>query len=502
MSDFFLSLLIAGALSGQTDSAPFWQTANQYGLMPRSSGAVTILRMGQPYDCSKTLQWHWGASLGVRSDAFAKGQVLPDEAYAGLKWRCLSLDAGLTRREQDYLAASSTLGTLSTTAGNIIWSGNARTVPGCTLELHPVAFPWTHGRLRFFGRFGDYWTTDARDVSGALIHNTALSAQVDIGSRLTATVGFDHYAMWGGTSPLFGRMSTSFANYIRMVLCMPAASDTEGYSDGDVLNVIGNHIGRELLRVDWKGEGWSLSFQHDIPYEDRSGMRFENFPDGVNTLCLTLEDKDCLVSRVVLEHQSTMWQSGTCERRPASDEEVASHNPNVSYNSEREIYEYISGGNDNYFNNYEYRSGWTSYGAPIGNPLFFPKGTFGRSFRPDEICYGVENNRLRAFHLGLSGKLFRRLPYKFLLTSSWNYGIYASALYTGVIAEFKDRYGVNQRPLRQFSAGFQCEIPLCGGSLELIPGLFLDRGSVLPTNFSATLGLRYSLPSPRFPYKG
>lgn len=493
MNDFFLSLLLLGALSGQPDAAPFWQTAGQYGIMPRSSGATALLQAGKPYDTSRTLQWRWGASLGLRSDAFGSYEILPDEAYASLKWRCLSLDAGLMRREQDFLASSRTLGTLSTTAGNVVWSGNAPTVPGYAVNLHPVAFPWTGGRLRFFGRYGDYWTTDNRDIRGALIHNTAFYGQIDIGRRLTATAGFDHYAMWGGTSPCFGKMSTSFANYIRTVLCMPAASDSEGYTEGDVVNIIGNHLGRELLRLDWRGDGWSLALQHDIPYEDRSGMRFENFPDGVNTLCLSFTDKDRWVSEIVLEHQTTMWQSGTHERRLASEEEIAEHNVNVGYNAERGVYEYITGGNDDYFNNFEYRSGWTHYGLPIGDPLMFSCGTLRGTFVPGEVCYGVENNRLRALHLGLSGKFFRKLPYRLLLTCSDNYGKYSSGLYTGVVAQYKLRRGVIQHPLRQFSSGFQCEIPLCGGSLQVVPGIYLDRGSVLPDSFSATLGLRYTI---------
>ena len=493
MNDFFLSLLLAGALSGQPDAAPFWQTTNQYGIMPRSSGGVALLQAGKPYDSSRTLQWRWGASLAVRSDAFGSFELLPDEAYASLKWRCLSVDAGLIRRDQDFLAASRTLGTLTPTAGNIVWSGNARTIPGYAVNLHPVAFPWTGGRLRFFGRYGDYWTTDVRYVQGTLIHNTAFYGQIDIGSHLTFTGGFDHYGMWGGTSPRFGRMSTSFANYLRTVLCMPAASSSEGYSEADVINIIGNQLGRELLRLDWRGEGWNLTFQHDIPYEDRSGMRFENFPDGASTICLSFADKDRWISEIVLEHQSTMWQSGTHERRIALEKEVAEHNVNVTYNAERGVYEYVTGGNDDYFNNYEYCSGWTLYGAPVGDPLIFVKGTLQRTFKPGDVCRGVENNRLRALHLGLSGKLFRKVPYKFLLTCSNNYGTYSSDLYTGVVAAFKNRRGVNQQPLRQISSGFQCEIPLCGGSLELVPGLFLDRGSVLPDCFSATLGLRYSL---------
>ncbi|MBQ6557513.1 MAG: hypothetical protein IJL86_08215, partial [Bacteroidales bacterium] len=66
MNDFVVSLMLLGALGTQTDALPFWATANQYGILPESNGKMALLRAGTSFDESKTLQWRWGASLGLR----------------------------------------------------------------------------------------------------------------------------------------------------------------------------------------------------------------------------------------------------------------------------------------------------------------------------------------------------------------------------------------------------------------------------------------------------
>lgn len=489
LKEFFISLLLSGTLSTNAGTAPFWSTAGEYDVNPRSSGASSLLRMGMGYDESKTLQWRWGASLGVGTDRFNRVRPLPDEAYAGIRWKCLSLDVGLRRRERDFMAVGECLGSISTTAGNIAWSCNASTVPGYELQLHPWAVPGLDGRLRLSGRFADYWTIDNRYVRNALIHNTAFSISGDITPWWTLTLALDHYAVWGGVHPIYGRMSTSLSSYFRMLTGRPAAPGE--YTGSDEINVLGNQLGRELIRLDFKGRGWTIVFQHDIPYEDKSGMKFQNFPDGVNSLCLSFDDRTLPVSAVLYEFQYTKWQGGTCERRRATAQEIASGKNPKLYREQDGSWSVIEGGADNYFNNWDYCCGWTVGGRTIGNPLFYVDGTLEGNYNPEEICLGTENNRLAAHHLGLTGMLPGKIPYRLMLTWSMNYGTYLSDRYTGVVAYGMQWKDIRQRARHQFCSGFQCEIPLCSNKLRLIPGVFWDKGEVTPECFAATLGLRY-----------
>lgn len=482
MNDFVVSLMLLGALS-QNGTMPFWATANSYGIMPESSGALALVRAGTSFDESHTLQWRWGLSLGVRNDRDSAAGFIPDEAFASLRWKCLRLDAGLKRTEQDFLGSDPRLGSVSSTGGRYINSGNARTMPGASINLEPLVIPFTGGRLKLRGRFGDWFTTDTRYVRGSMVHNTAAFLEGRIGERLFLTAGIDHYTIWGGTSPSEGVFPKTFLNYLRILVGASGGSDAP---EGERINALGDHRGSEILRADWRAENWTLTLQHDIPYEDRSGMIFRNFPDGVNTIALSFKDKDRWVSDVAYEFHYTMNQSGTKERRPATQEEIDSGDPRIIDG------ELILGGADNYTNNFSFKSGWTYYGRQIANPLFFPTGTIAGTVSRHTVTFGTENNLLKAHHLGVSGKLFRKLPYRLMLTYSENYGRY---LYDGVFtrAYVLPDGSYADVPLRQFSSAFSAIVRLWRLPLSIIPSIYADAGDILPRGFGATLAIVYQL---------
>ena len=321
MNEFFLTLLLMGALS-TGGPLPFWMTSNQFGLMPETSGALALARMGTEYDPSKTVQWRWGASLAANYGGSSATPVIPitpvilseakdlsakdlrpmvDELYASLKWKVFSVDLGMRRFGLDYYGAgTNTLGSMSTTGGHIIWSGNARSIPGYSVNLDPVSIPLTKGRVKFFGSFADYRTTDNRYMKGALLHRTKMGLDIQITERLDFHGVFDHFALWGGKNDALS-MPVTLGNYFRVITSRKAS--TAG-TQSDQINVIGDQRGAETFRFNWRGNGWRLSLQHDIPYDDGSGMGFQNFPDGVNTIWLGFEEKDQWIVSVYIRERS------------------------------------------------------------------------------------------------------------------------------------------------------------------------------------------------------
>ena len=509
MNDFFLSLLLLGAMS-TSGPLPFWATANHYGMMPEGSGALALVQAGgsSPYRES-AVRWYWGTMLGADLDTYhpfaaagsgagrtdgAYGRVKVGELYAGLKWKSLSLDVGQKRRERFFYGAwMPDLGPLSVTGGRLAWSGNARPVPGYTLSLRPWAVPFTQERVWLFGSYGDYLTLDDRYTSDALLHAMQMGVRIRPMWWLDVSAGLDHYALWGGTHPENGPMPLTLSNYFRVCLGMHGTQDA---SHSDRVNVLGEQGGAEFIRLDWHLHPlWDLVFQHDIPYNDKSGMRFQNFPDGVNTLHLTRRYNDSSwVTDILYEYHYTMWQSGTRHDRPTTEEERAELDPSDPFH----YWNHILGGGDDYFNNGEYRTAWTYFGRTIGTPIFFPTGTHAGTWDPSGMTLGVENNRIKAHHFAIAGKLFRRAPYRLMLTYSRNYGIY-SAPYTGESQWNHDPGTVKETPLRQVSCGMNGEIPLSrrlsfdACPLSVLWGLYADRGELLPDNFGATLGLRWRL---------
>ncbi len=485
MNDFVVSLMLLGAFSSNAyyNHMPFWATTNQFGIMPESSGTLGLLRAGTSFDEQRTLQWRWGTSLAYRTDWFGGG-VLIDELNASLRYRKLRLDLGMIHPEQDFMAADATLGTLSVTGGNFMLSGNARTLPGYSVRLEPFDIPFTGGHVQLYGRFGDYATLGRRYMQGALVHNTALYLRVKAGEHLWFTAGIDHYTLWAGRNEEAGVQPHSFVDYLRVLTGASGGSDA---SLGDQVNSLGDHRGRELLRVDYKAGSWSICFQHDIPYDDRSGMIFRNFPDGVNTLSFSFKDKSRWISDIVYEYHYTMNQSGDCERRLATEAEIASGSKRLYLAPYDGKYYLIVGGADNYCNNFAYRSGWSAYTRQIGNPLFYSRYSTEVDEPGNYYMQGTGNNLLQAHHFAVSGSLFHKIPYRLVATYSLHYGCYFDA--DGI---YRPELRLD-KPLGQFSAGFTAMIPCFRGILDIIPGLYFDKGMCLQDCFGATLSIKYNI---------
>ncbi len=343
-----------------------------------------------------------------------------------------------------------------------MWTDNSLGFPGYLLHSGWIDVPKTGNVLAFRFDFGDYGLWDNRYVKHTLLHNQALYFKVNISRRINFSTGLDLWSQWGGNSPLYGKQPQSLKDYFRILV---AASGGEDATRSDQINALGNHLGRELLRLDLDQDKWHLTFQHDRPFEDGSGVGFQNFPDAVNTLHFSFKDKDKWVSDLLLEFIYTKWQSGTRHDRPASEEELKKR-------PDKKVY--IVGGCDDYFNNGEYQSGWTYNGRSVGLPLFtlMPKDN-------DGITKGVVNNRIIAWNVGLGGRIFRKIPYLMKITYSKNFGRYSQT----------DKF-FDSAP-RQVSGAFEFTMPkrLASSTTLVSVGLYADKGSIYPDTAGVTLKL-------------
>ncbi|MBO4476254.1 MAG: hypothetical protein J5737_06005 [Bacteroidales bacterium] len=487
MHDFVFSMMLLGALS-TGGNTPFWAVSNQYGLMPDSNGALGVMQAYKPFDESKTFQWRAGVSLAANWQpalaATGSRAILPmvDELYASARWKVLRVDLGMRHRDSEFMGADPLLGSLSTSEGHIIESNNARTMPGVNFSLEPLAVPFTGKHLLISGDWADYTTIDDRFVQGALVHRLRAYLRYDTRKHFYVQLGLDHYALWGGTpsDPKYIPVDVNFDNYFR--ICTGRSASASG-SVSDQMNCLGDHGGAEQLRMGWRDSAWDLTFQWEKPYSDKSGMRFNNIPDGLYTLHWSLKDKDNWVTDALVEFHYTMWQSGTIHE---AETDAEGNQLNWYEHKDLNIF-----GLDNYFNNGEYRSGWTHFGRMIGAPTFYTAyGSNG--------IVSIVNNRYKAVHLGLSGKLFRKAPYRLMLTFSDNYGTYSSPY----ISPSSARSGWNwwepntiDKGLKQFSGAFTGYVPFSLGGrhhLDLVYGLYADAGEVLAKNFGTTIGVRYS----------
>tara|TARA_X000001036_G_scaffold401858_1_gene407246 strand:+ start:425 stop:1672 length:1248 start_codon:yes stop_codon:yes gene_type:complete len=178
------------------------------------------------------------------------------------------------------------------------------------------------------------------------------------------SMGFVHEAMWGGSTEEYGDFPDSFKDFFKILIS----------ADGPLLpgeahaNALGNHLGiwdfyykRTISEKELK-----LYYQHF--FEDTSGLRFDNGSDGLWGMELSNVIKN---TDILIEYLNTMNQD--------------SNPPYV---------------NENYYNHYQYKEGWSYKGYSIGNPFIDYK----------------QNNPSKVLHVGVSNNKPKNFSYKLLLS--------------------------------------------------------------------------------------
>jgi len=207
--------------------------------------------------------------------------------------------------------------------------------------------------------------------------------------------GLDHVAEWGGIIPGFGQQSTDFHNFISIFLGGRGGKDA---TMNDQLNVLGNHIISQSLRLDIDildfkiGTYWQ-NLSEDGPIRIIGNTM--NTPDGL--WGLSIRNKKFLpLQGILFEYFNSTDQSG-----PFHDKDGI-----------------VYGGTDGYFLN-GVQTGWSFYNRTIGIPLILSP------FYNSDGSHQTLNNRVQAFHLGIEGDIVN-CQYRFLSTFSKNYGTYGN----------------------------------------------------------------------------
>lgn len=395
-------------LGGSTGQyMPFWARTGGDGILPVTSAGLVTAGADISYRTPEGFFFEGGANLAgalaAESPLYENAVYgMVDRLYVSGGWKMLRLDVGMVPREKS-------LGDLSISGGDVMWSGNARNIPGINASSDWIYFEKGHW-VGVKGNLAHYQLIDNRFVDRAMVHNKEIAVKVALGKNIDLIGGFAHWAHWGGNSPIYGDCPASFNDYYRIFM---GKSGGEDASVSDQVNVLGNHLGKEYFRIDWRASAFTMTAQYDKPFEDNSGMHFQNAPDGIWSLKFSFNNSKALVTDVIYEHIRTTWQSGTAHDRPATEEEMKEQDPNDFYYGK-----VVIGGCDNYFGNGEYKSGWTNYGRIIGLPLILPAA-------PDAegIVRSMASTRLRGHHIGIRGNMFE-IPYTFKGTYTRNYGRY------------------------------------------------------------------------------
>ncbi|MBO0951337.1 capsule assembly Wzi family protein [Fibrella forsythiae] len=451
---------------------PFWQRANQYGIVPRSNGnqfdPITTLRGGIRVDyygkpitkldslraVRRRVDWGWGVDAVLNSANMNRDvAIIFPEAYAKVAYRGVELYAG--RRREIVGLVDSTV-----SSGSYIWSGNA--LPPLKIQLGTNGWRPLGSFLSINAFFAQGWFEYERFIKGSMLHQKALYLRLGKPSwKVWLYGGMNHQVQWGGNNETLpgqfirnSQLPASFHDYIDVVLGNSLGNrtlDSTKYSPFDSGNRIGNHLGTVDLGMTIRTRAFDVLLYRQSIYEDGSLFYLSNIEDGLNGLRIQNKrptHRRLRLNKVVFEFLNTFSQGGdTFENEEGSKR-----------------------GRDNYFNHGQYRDGWSSFGRTIGTPFIAPSTDLAARF---PAAFFTNNNRIHMYHIGLAGTLAPRVGFIGKFSYSQNAGTY-DVPFTAT----------------QFSGfvGLVSQLNWLGGTL-LSTTVAYDKGDLYPEN----LGLYVSL---------
>jgi hypothetical protein len=465
---------------GLTSSAhtPFWLRANQYGTVPLTNPALRIdASLHSDYQPRDSTGYRpktdWGYGVNVVANVGNTNQFLLPEAYVKGRYGAFELYVG---RRKEVIGLMDTL----LTTGSYIWSGNAMPMPKIQLSIPTYTpIPFTNGVLSIMGTFSHGWFENSdRYVTGTYLHQSSFYGRFGKPSwRVRIHAGFNHQVMWAGLSNYInpsvvanGQLPSSIKYYPAVVLGIrnPFQDDQNILTDNHFEeNRIGNHLGTIDFAADVDLNDWNLYAYRQFIYETGSLFYGTNLADGLNGIRIkNRREPDgaaFFLQQLTFEYLFTGSQGG--------DVFVL-------------LDPYRRGRND-YFNNSQYIDGWTYYGRTIGTPFMTAYQEVRSSLPPR---YGIANNRVSAFHLGLSALLFDKVTLTTRLSLSRNAGTYQIP-YLAIPT--------------QFSGLLTASVPFDFlGGIVLNGALAADTGGLLPNSVGTYISLRktgvFGKPRPTF----
>lgn len=385
-------------LISTSDELPFWFWANTDGKIGENNAFLNLSEI----DASSTYTLNdsrayieAGTTLlaGIANESYFR----PNQLFAKLNLNNWELNAGLYNDELMF-------GGLSSSNGNLAKSRNARPYPRIGIRVadyKPV--PFAGQRLSFKGEYDEGLLIDERYVDKTHLHHKSFYLKINFTSDFNLQAGFEHFAMWGGTSrnKTIGRLPDNLSAYWKYIR---GANGGEDFPETDQLNVAGNSYGtyQILLTKQFGNIETSLNISH--PFEDYSGINWLNWPDNLIGLHIKFKERNGFVSELLYEFTNTRQQGIT----------------DSLYRWVEHEQRWLRVHEDNYFNHGVYHSGITNYGQTMVSPLFYPVKI------KDGISSGIESNRFFAHHFGAKGKLGQTVAWKGMLTYVEHFGTYAA----------------------------------------------------------------------------
>ncbi|WP_373056170.1 hypothetical protein [Zunongwangia sp. H14] len=359
------------AYSGE--ESPFWLHTNKRGRLDETANFATWVNgIARNYFNNEAFL---EVGMGFLFQDGYVDRLRFDESYIRFQNSWLKATAGRKQEEELYRG-------LSATNKNMAWSLNSRPLLGISIETARPIFIANNRGLGFTASYAEYIMDDDRFVKDTRVHHKSFNLIYKFSGNFKLSAGLQQYVQWAGTSPEYGKLNSSFKDYINVFLGLK--DDVEGREE----NAAGNQIGVYEVKLDTEIDEYQIKLVYNHLFEDGSGRMLYNTPDG--RYGVYIEDtyklsEKAWVKAIMYELYYTLDQSrgsGTTD------------------------------GEDNYFVHNLYKSGWTYEHKVIGVPYI----------TMNEERTRVYNNTLVAHHLALTGMAFNEYLYKLVMSYRLNYG--------------------------------------------------------------------------------
>ncbi len=381
---------------GSGQYAPFWLVTNREGI-PNIQPNSAFLRAGifQQSDTAKKFSFNYG--FDVVKSTRSTSELIAQQIYAGIRYRNVALNIG-SRVRTDGLQNL----LLSSCGDGLLWSENARPLPEIEFEIPNFItvfpkMPWLKAKAAIsYGWLVDngYQLQSIHTQSGfsspnGLLNRKSAAIQLKGNSRWSFTVAGEIDVEFAGDHITYANgkvvsTNSDAADLKHFLLVLIPLKGDKTATTSDQQWFYGNYVGNWQGRLSYDlGKYGQLHAYLDNYFEDSSGFWKLNGLDGLWGLEYDAVGKK-LISGVVVEYYQSTDQSGPMNFQP----NIYAHT-NLQY---------WTVGGDNYYNHGFY-IGWSNYGRGMGSPLV----TSPIYNKDGNLTF--EDNRVRAWHLGLMGYL-------------------------------------------------------------------------------------------------
>ena len=226
---------------------PFWFYSNQRGRVSEETNVDGWVNGKFQYQLSSNSSLEFGGGV-LYNDAF-KDEIYIDELYADFNYKWLQVIAGRKQKEELYNG-------LSATNENILWSLNARAIPGIQVKTNGPIYLSSNRNIGFEASWNEYYLGDNPGAEKVMLHHKNIRVLYNFNHGWSVKAGLQHFVQWGGTSEVFGKQPQGITDYLRII---GGRGGGENSLESDQVNALGNHLGSWELFVTKETRDYQIS---------------------------------------------------------------------------------------------------------------------------------------------------------------------------------------------------------------------------------------------------